>query len=160
AGAFRALGEAPPEELEQPVSESGAPAIAEPPTALIRPRIGVPGRATGFYEWYGAGRYPVPRGAAMAEAPLIDVIRYGFDRGHLSRRLEPAPGRAGELAELTLHVDLRVGERHVGLQASKAGWRIAELGSYEAPVAFGRTIEIGVPFERLGLKPGDEVQMS
>jgi hypothetical protein len=136
----------------------------------------VPGRPTGFYEWYGAGRYPVPRGAAMAEAPLIDVIRYGFDRGHLYLRLEPAPGRAGELADLTLRADLRAGERHVGLEASKAGWRIAELtadgvsalekpvadplSGLAEPVAFGRTIEIGVPFERLGLKPGERVQMS
>lgn len=158
AGALEALGEPVPEELEQPVEQKrGAQAVSalQAPYALIRPRIG---DAT-FYAWHGAGRYEVPRGAAMADSPLVERIHFGFDRQTLYLRLDPAP--AAQLEGATVEVDVVAGDLRRRLALGPHGWVIREPegdGWRElatgGPTHFARTIEAAVPFERLHLKPG------
>jgi len=48
---------------------AGAPVVTQP-IGFIRPQIG----GNRFYDWQGAGRYRVPRGAAMADTPLVSAL--------------------------------------------------------------------------------------
>ncbi|HEY7954298.1 MAG TPA: glycoside hydrolase family 57 protein [Polyangia bacterium] len=172
AGALTALGEPIFDELSHPVAPTkaagGSQATTRAPTALIRPRIGEPG-GDSFYAWHGAGIFQVPRGAAMADSPLVERIHFGFDRATLYLRLDLAPGGAAELTssgEVTLEVIVLEGDRRMRLrlpltkeshtdwildEAAAGGWR--EL-AHGGPTRIGRAIELGVPFARLGLAAG------
>src|SRR6185437_3088665 len=91
AGALAALGEPIFDELSRPVApattpDGGSQPTIRAPSALIRPRIGERG-APSFYAWHGAGIFQVPRGAAMADSPLVERIHFGFDRATLYLRL-------------------------------------------------------------------------
>ena len=187
AGALEALGEPVPLELERPVApgETG-PGAAAPlgpdnrgglraPYAFIRPRIGDADRAPTFYEWHGAGRFEVPRGAAMADSPMVERIHFGFDRDHLYLRIDPAPARVAELAAATLDVELTLEQRRLRLrlplkpgtqrwtlaESEGEAWREIGVGS---PARIGSSqpisIELGAPFAQLGLAPGAKLGMS
>jgi alpha-amylase/alpha-mannosidase (GH57 family) len=166
-GAYRALGVLPPRELEEPVAShrplpgaDSSPVSA--PYAFISPRIG----GNRFYDWQGAGRYRVPRGAAMADSPLVAAILFGFDREQLYLRLEPSEGRAGELAAARLEVELAVGARRLRLVTDGDSVRVDERSGEEyrerdrcGPVARGRALELAAPFARLGVTPGDRLAL-
>ena len=99
-GAYAALGEPAPPALDEPVSSAATASATSrviAPWAFIKPTIAPTGRPPAFYSWHGAGRYEVPRGAAMAELPAIETIHFGFDPRTLYLRLDPNPARAREL---------------------------------------------------------------
>ena len=162
AGAYRAMNLSPPPELDEPVAtQPPAEAAVTPPYALISPHIG----ANRFYDWQGAGRYRVPRGAAMAETPLCAAILFGFDRGNLYLRLEPFEGQAAALLAARLEIEIAAGTRRLRLVGDETldvaepdghGWRVIGSGT------LGRTraLEAAVSLGRLGAQPGDRLALT
>ncbi|HZS36474.1 MAG TPA: glycoside hydrolase [Polyangia bacterium] len=172
-GVLAALGDPIPEELERPVAPSHGARGSEglrAPYAFIRPRIDA-GHAPSFYEWHGAGRYDVPRGAAMADTPMIERIHFGFDPATLYLRLDAAPARAAELDGATLEIEIAAGARRLRVRVSGEkgddGWRLYEaegdawrdLGT-GAPASARRPLELGVGFARLGVVPGEKLELA
>ncbi len=160
AGAYQALGLPAPRELDEPVASyhaAVADAAVAPPWSFIRPQIG----GNRFYDWQGAGRYRVPRGAAMADSPLVAVVLFGFDRKTLYLRLEPAEGRAAELAgarrELEVVVSTKA-DRRVVVSSTPAGLVID--GKRDGASAHGRTVELAAPFAALGATPNDRLLLT
>lgn len=162
AGAYQAMGLAPPPALDEPVAAHTAPpAAVSPPYALISPEIG----ANRFYDWQGAGRFRVPRGAAMADTPLCAAILFGFDRANLYLRLEPSEGQAAALLGARLEVDIAAGARRLRLvgadalaveEETDAGWRTIGSGA----LGRARALEAAVSLGRLGLQPGDRLALT
>jgi alpha-amylase/alpha-mannosidase (GH57 family) len=153
AGAYAALGLPAPRELDEPVATHKplGDAAVSAPYSLIHPQIG----GNRFYDWQGAGRYRVPRGAAMADTPLVAVILFGFDKKTLYLRLEPADGRAAELAEARVEVEVAIGQRRVVL-SSTAGTLTVD-GARGGSSVHGRTVELATPFSSLGAQPNDRL---
>jgi alpha-amylase/alpha-mannosidase (GH57 family) len=166
-GAYAAMGEPAPPALDQPVSARAAGPSLTSPFAYIHPKIAPTGRPPAFYAWHGAGRYEVPRGAAMAELPLVEAIHFGFDPETLFLRLDPSPARARELDGARLEVDITLDKRQLRLTAIPHEWELleAESGSWRSlgrggPVAIHRTLELGIAFSRLGARPGDRLELT
>jgi alpha-amylase/alpha-mannosidase (GH57 family) len=160
--AYLALGETPPTECDRPLDGEVSPRLSglALPFALISPPItGARGRGN-YYAWQGAGRYQVPRGAAMAESPLVEAIHFGFDRRMFYLRVDPAAARAAELEGATLELEIEVGDRRLRVRSQGRGWQLDQmegpgwrpLGNGE-PGVFGRSLELALPLERLGLEP-------
>jgi alpha-amylase/alpha-mannosidase (GH57 family) len=158
AGAYQALGLPAPPELDEPVASARplghADAAVTPPFGYIRPLIG----GNRFYDWQGAGRYRVPRGAAMADSPLVTAVLFGFDRKTLYVRLEPAEGRAAEVAAARVELEVAVGERRMVLSSTAAG--VTVDGTRAGSSAHGRTVELAVPFSSLAVKPKDALLLT
>jgi alpha-amylase/alpha-mannosidase (GH57 family) len=158
SGAYQAMGKEPPRALDEPVAQA-RPVAAEAvsaPYAFITPRIG----GDGFYDWQGAGRYAVPRGAAMADNPLVTMIRFGFDRVTLYLRLEPSDARATELMSATVDLEISVGEARVlwhlgGDELVREGAETEHGGQ----VARRRTLELAAPLVLLGARAGDRLSL-
>ena len=160
AGAYQALGLPPPRELDEPVAAHRplADATVSAPYSFISPHIG----GQRFYDWQGAGHYRVPRGAAMADTPLVSNIFFGFDRAQLYLRLEPADGRAAELAAAAVELHLSVGPRRLLVRSTGSGVLVDEADGDKrsaavGEAAHGRTVELAVPFLRLGVKAGERL---
>jgi hypothetical protein len=146
-----------------------ARAAIQRPYALIRPRIEA-GRAPSFYEWHGAGRFEVPRGAAMAETPLVERIHFGFDSERLYLRLDVDPARAASL-EGELACELTHEKRRLRLRASLPapdGWTLEESdgdGAWRTVTTGGPAaaapgaLLLAAPFQRLGLRPGARIEL-
>jgi hypothetical protein len=166
-GAYAELDEPAPPALDSPVGEAEAAPSSLAPWAFIHPPIAPTGRPPSFFAWRGAGRYEVPRGAAMADRPLVEAIHFGFDRATLFLRLDLAPEHKRELDDATLEVSLSLKARQLRLtliphewqleEAADGGWRALGRGG---PAAVHRTLELGVPFARLGAEPGDRIELS
>ncbi|MGZ3427508.1 MAG: hypothetical protein ACXVCV_12705, partial [Polyangia bacterium] len=161
AAAYAALGLPVPRELDEPVAsqrpvhEVGITA----PFSFIEPKLG----GNRFYDWQGAGRYRVPRGAAMADTPLVAVVLFGFDRKTLYLRLEPADGRAAELAAARLEVEVvgaGEGGRRVALSSAAGVLTIDGASAGAGASAHGRTVELAAAFAQLGAKPGDRLLLT
>ena len=171
-GAYAALGEAPPAALDQAVGAAATAPTVTAPWAFIQPTILPSVRPPPFYAWRGAGRYQVPRGAAMAELPLVDSILFGFDPTTLYLRLDPNPARAAELDGVRLEVEVTLQSgapltRQLRLDVFGEAWELSEAvdGDWRSlgrggPAALLRALELGVPFARLGAKSGDRLELS
>src|SRR6185312_5553049 len=154
AGAYTALGLPPPRELDVPVAAKDlqsapvAESAVTAPWGFIRPQIG----GNRFYDWQGAGRY---------RAPLVAAVLFGFDRKTLYLRLEPADGRAAELAAARLEVDVALpsqGDRHVLVASSPSGLSVD--GRREGGSVHGRTLELAVPFSAFGARADDRLLLT
>jgi alpha-amylase/alpha-mannosidase (GH57 family) len=167
AAASTALGEPPPEELFEPVASAGARPAVRPPRAFLCPTVD--GRVGSYYEWIDAGRYEVPRGAAMAEAPLAAVLHFGFDARTLYLRVDPAEGArarlcAAEVAlrlraparELALHA--RPGERSFTVVPPEDGAAAATVGSV-GQLACADILEIAIPFAAVPARAGERLEL-
>jgi alpha-amylase/alpha-mannosidase (GH57 family) len=145
AGVYEALGITVPAFLVEPVAPYAVAAAARqtPPFSFVSPTLG----GHHFYDWFGAGTYRVPRGAAMAENPLCAIVRFGFDRSTLYLRLEPSDDKRDALLAARIELDVRVAERRLALPES------------EIKVARERVIELALPFARVGAKSGDSVEI-
>jgi alpha-amylase/alpha-mannosidase (GH57 family) len=166
-GAYAALDEPAPPALDEPVSRAAASANVTAPWAFISPHIAPTGRPPAFYAWHGAGRYEIPRGAAMAEQPLVDTIHFGFDASTLYLRLDPAPSRARELEGATLEIDINVEKRQLRLTVVPHEWQLDEAVDHSwrplgrgGPAALHRSLELGIPFSRLGVNAADRLELS
>ena len=179
--AYRALGEPPPAALGRPVDDQlhvvgAAGSGYAAPSALIRPAIGDERGVRGYYAWAGAGRIEVPRGAAMAELPMLQRLLFGYDRQRLSLRLEATPGRASELVASTIEVELshQSSTFRIRVQPHAPEWSLAEAeGDAWTDRGTGRpverreledtsravhpTIDVGIDWARIGAGANVEV---
>jgi len=168
--ACQAIGAPLPIEALEPIKRVGAPAPGEAkplrePTFLITPTID--GRETTYFEWQGGGLYRPgqARGAMFGGAQAFQALRYGFDLQNLYLRLDPAeaPQRTGEVcsairveavaANLQAHVDFDACPDAVARPGRHAGAQIGQS-------AFGRVLEMAIPFAELGLARGDRVALA
>ena len=147
---YRLLDKPVPEELfVSNISARYNSASAVAPTAFISPILD--GEETSYFEWLGAGSFEVLDVAgAMHEAerraPLLTLIRFGFDREHLYLRLDgmrPLKGALAEGADIWLQF----------LQPAGLKIRMRELPSS----AIGTIVECGIRFGDLGVAPGAPV---
>ncbi len=171
---YRALGEPSPPALSFPVDDrvasTAAPASFAAPAAMIRPPIGdEPGRR-GYFAWAGAGYLDVSRGAAMAEQPLIQQIRFAVDRERLSIRLEPSAARADALVDVDVELALSHGSQRFRVTLGpKPPWHLDEAVG-DAWIAQGEGApasrdggaapsELGIPWARLAAGAKTSVQL-
>jgi len=162
----------PPGLLFQPISRgSVARPIHGRPTSFLP--VKVDGRST-YFEWINAARYDCgnERGTmALVSKGLMASVWFGFSVERLLIRIDVEGGRAGDrLAEAGR---LRVGfvdpadaevwlddpgsPLPTGLVRGRGEALAGDPGGgFEA--ATGSILELAVPFERLGLKPGDPVR--
>jgi alpha-amylase/alpha-mannosidase (GH57 family) len=179
AGALQALGESVPEELDRPVAAQVAGAQSapglRPATALVHPRIGESGHHPSFYEWHGAAVFDVPRGAAMAETPLVERIHLGFDREKLYVRVDPSQDASldGTLLDIELEHHGRRQRLRLPVTPKNGGsphWTLAEKmpeGEYWRELGSGGPAEVlrswvalSTPFARLDVTPGDKLRVA
>ncbi len=173
---YRALGEPSPAALADPVDDGVQVASAgagglQAPTALIRPAIGREPGVRGYFAWLGAGVLDVPRGAAMAELPLLERIRFGFDRKRLVLRLEATAQRVVEIDGADIDIEIITSGRRFQVRlGTEARWHLAEARDQAwSPLGHGEpaerettptpAISLGVPWERLRATPGSTVSL-
>jgi hypothetical protein len=110
------------------------------------------GRDTSFLEWVGAVSPALARpGGAMhevASSPLISEIRVGLAAHALCLRLS-GDRLADQIASGSASVALVVAGPEVRILAVDRSW-----------IAAGSITEIQVPFDRIGLAPGADLQFA
>ncbi len=166
--AYERAGLAVPGALEVAITSPSARKLpGRMPTAFLRPTID--GKRTGFYEWHGAAHYPLRQGGgAMHQgAGLASALRVGFDAQHLYLRIDFASGKPPG-AEFGLWFELvtPAGARFA-LMSLEAGthplvWLAGEHSGKTVEGARASVlslVELAIPFESLGLKVGDAVEM-
>ncbi len=169
---YRLIGRPAPSDLTIPIKGRFRIYVPdERPRAFITPVLD--GAVTGYYEWYGAGRFePGKGGTAMHQAAgVVQEFRYGFDLESLYVRIDPvvsfeslADGAAPEAGigfalvitePEAMEVDVRLD------QAARpmAALRGAPGGPRPVPtVAVGDILELAVAFRDLGVTPGTELR--
>ena len=167
--ASQLAGAAPPPEVLEPIKRFGPAAVTElkplrQPTLLLSPRID--GAETTYFEWQGAGLYRPGqhRGSMFGGAQAFHVLHFGFDLAHLYVRLDPAesPERAREVATAVRLELLGAGrQERVEFPLADGGpfpgrWREGDLGLG----AFGRILELAVPFASLHFTPGQRLSLA
>lgn len=160
AAAWRAVGDEPPAELAEPITPEAATTSLITPRALVRPHID--GKGDRFYEWVGAARYELGRGATMAQAepPPIRRVLLGFDERMLYLRLDPNPVDRRRVAASRLVLRMRCGPREVRLPVQLG----AADGGPELRRAGGRVgaldvVELAIPFAVVDAKERDPVSL-
>jgi alpha-amylase/alpha-mannosidase (GH57 family) len=170
ANVYRFLGLEPPQRLGFPIllPRRDAGAGLTLPRALVSPTLD--GRPTSYFEWFNAGGFdPARAGGAMRQSgdSLLGRLLFGFDLERLYVRIDRAgrrrwteepPLRAAILvfAAQTWRIEVTgTGESttsRLSAEDSNRGWRDAgPLGEAKAEIV----LEAAVPFEALGLEPGD-----
>jgi alpha-amylase/alpha-mannosidase (GH57 family) len=141
-------------------------------TAFISPVID--GQVTNYFEWLSAGYYDVSQGGGAMHrgASIITHIYYGFDLKNMFVRLDPSGSLKDEKVEdlaffvnflnpKALDVEIRVAPRErrvtAALYRGENGQRKKQTSINT--VAANDVIELAVPFDLLGVKPNDEVQI-
>jgi alpha-amylase/alpha-mannosidase (GH57 family) len=162
---YRALGEPPPTSLARPIGGQRPRVLHTQPRAFLH--VQVDGRQTNFFEWSAAGRYIAgsERGSmTMVSEGIIRELRFGFDPQRLFVRVDTVHPAAESLGDID---NLRV--RFVEPQETEvvvSGWSQsalrAEVLKQGKPTptegvaaALARVVEVAVPFEALGVQPGE-----
>ncbi len=141
-------------------------------TAFISPVID--GQVTNYFEWLPAGFYDVSQGGGAMHrgSTIITHIYYGFDLKNMFIRIDPSGSLKDEkVADLAffinflnpkaLDVEIRImpQERRVNAALFRGEngtrTRVESINS----VAANEIVELAVPFDLLGVKPNDEVQI-
>jgi alpha-amylase/alpha-mannosidase (GH57 family) len=170
---YRIIGLDVPDELQISILREDRQALPTVElTAFISPVID--GQVTNYFEWLPAGFYDVSQGGGAMHrgASVITHIYYGFDLKNMFIRLDPSGNLKDEnVADLAffinylnpkgMDVEIRVvpKERRVSaaLFRGENGTR-TQLAAINN-VAANEIIELAVPFELLGMKPNDDVQI-
>ncbi len=138
--ACRDAGVAPPDAIHRPIKQIREESAE--PWAICQ--VVIDGRRTDYFEWISAGRVALDTGA-MAGDGLVTCLYYGFDTKHLYLRLdfqaEPPEG------EIRL-VQLTPVRREVAIRPP----------SGEVRSAYDDILEAAVPFDLLGVKPGQQLR--
>ncbi len=169
----RLIGQNIPDELHISILREDRQALPTVElTAFISPTID--GLVTNYFEWLPAGYYDVSQGGgAMHRGPsIITHIYYGFDLKNLFVRLDPSQSlqdeKVSELAFFVnflsppgLRIEIRVVPRDRRVTAELFRGKNGDRQQVAAihNVAANDIIELAVPFEALGVKPNDEVQL-
>jgi alpha-amylase/alpha-mannosidase (GH57 family) len=170
---YRIIGADIPDELQISILREDRQALPTVElTAFISPTID--GVVTNYFEWLPAGFYDVSQGGGAMHrgASIITHIYYGFDLKNMFIRLDPSGGlkdeKVGDLAFFInfldpkgLDVEIRIvpQERRVSAALFKG-----ENGNrtQTAPihtVAANDIVELAIPFELIGVKANEEVQI-
>jgi alpha-amylase/alpha-mannosidase (GH57 family) len=144
----------------------------ERPRAFISPTID--GLVTGYYEWYGAGRYePGRAGSAMHQTQgVVTDFRYGFDLDTLYLRIDTSVSLdtlvegldegAGPLTFALVFAEPEPMEVEVRLEAegrARAELRRSNTAPRPLPgVAAEEIVELAVPFAELAVLPETELR--
>jgi glycosyl hydrolase family 57 len=158
ANVYRALGRPAPEELGRPILRLTVREFHLDPTGAISPVID--GEVTSYFEWIGAGVYRVdPRSGAMHGKRLLTrEAHYGNDRENFFLRLD----FYSLTEELAGQIEVQVNLRPAGASQYKPlviALRDAGAPSHDSVIwAFKSVLEVRVPFEWLGAKPGEPIQ--
>ncbi len=141
-------------------------------TAFISPIID--GQVTNYFEWLPAGFYDVSQGGGAMHrgVSIITHIYYGFDLKNMFFRLDPSGSLKDEkVADLAffinfLHpkgidVEIRISppEHRVSAVLSRGENGIRQQMAVINTVAANDIIELAVPFDLLGVKANDEIQI-
>ncbi|MBI3668112.1 MAG: glycoside hydrolase [Acidobacteria bacterium] len=169
ANVYRVLGSQPPEELARPLVRERGRVVSAGPTGYIRPAID--GEITSYFEWIGAGHYRADQrlGAMHGRRFLVRELHYGTDGASLFLRVDFLPGEYDRLpgleARLTLEAAatarlcLLLGEQGVEkCEFSSTGAFPGPSMAPEPEAAFGRVLEVRVPLEAVGVRPGDRLR--
>jgi len=165
--AYSAAGMEIPPRLYVPIISAVTGAFREP-AAFLKPTID--GRVTSYFEWLAAGIYEVSSGSMHRRQHVIRSLRFGFDAENLFIRIDPDPDilAKADREPLTfivailepvpsrLKVNIGGGDgRPLTLQChtEKENGTWAYAFSLET-VAFARIIEMGIPFQKIGLSSG------
>ncbi len=167
---YALLNADPPGLLFAPISK-GSPqrTLHDQPTSFLH--VKVDGR-TSYFEWINAGHYVCgnDRGTmTLVSQGLLKTVYFGFDADRLFVRVDTEAGPARErLAEAT---QLRIGfvdpadveividfpsQERPRAQINRDG--VMACNGTTVEVGVDRILELGVPFERLGLKPHDPLR--
>ncbi|MBI2899978.1 MAG: hypothetical protein HYY17_07320 [Planctomycetes bacterium] len=148
---YRSIGVPEPQELLQPVKRQVTAVVARAPWAMLR--VVVDGRRTDYFEWIAAGRYDMSReyGAMAGDLSFVSDLHYGFDEANLFLRIDTRAGvdarKACERRRLRLIVT-KPRPCEVDLLPAADGVRSAVEDIFEA----------AVPFERIGVAAGEDVE--
>ena len=167
------LGRKPPRFLDRPVSRVLGPDAGAEPVAFLR--ILLDGRVSSFFEWFGAGQYRAARGESLAAEGgamhrggdgILAGIAYGFDAESFFLRVDLDPEwrdildrRQAVARELCVRF---IDPRPLEMTVPDLGARPALLLAADGRTVDGggvevdAIVEIAVPFQALGLEPGEE----
>ncbi len=172
---YTLIGRDYPPVLDIPIiSEERGYRPARIPTGFITPVFD--GEITNYFEWLGAGRLERINisGAMHGEGEpkgLLDGISYGFNLERIFFRLDylkeltPYPERWSftinflhpRPMKAVIHVEGRNSSGRL-LERTNGGTGWTEKGAIEE-LASNDVVEIGIPFESLGAKGGDELRL-
>ncbi len=168
AQVFRILKKPPLSDLAEPIKRPRPVEPQEYPTAFLAPQID--GEESFFYEWIGAGRYePDSLGEAMyLGESLVKALYFGFDLKNLYLRLdlhpEAWPQPTGEVGfrikflgeKHQVEVSFRLTQEHPDLKLIKGASVLT--GEKAGKIAVKKIVEIALPFENLGFRPGEQIK--
>jgi alpha-amylase/alpha-mannosidase (GH57 family) len=149
-----------PAALDQPIAERAAEPLYSRPSRFITPEIS--GRRASFFEWNGAGSYePQHDMATMVRgAKLVGRIFFGNDEESFYLRIDFAQKHPNDVVvrfQSPEGVTMRIQNLRetTGLPATL---RFPDGTTKVAGVlAFGALLELALPLETLGLRPGEKV---
>ncbi len=170
---YRIIGLDVPDELQISILREDRQALPTVElTAFISPTID--GVVTNYFEWLPAGFYDVSQGGGAMHrgASIITHIYYGFDLRNMFIRLDPSGSlkdeKAADLAFFInflnpkgMDVEIRIvpQEHRVSadlfLRENGKRRQVAVINN----IAVNDIIELAIPFELLGVKANDEVQI-
>jgi hypothetical protein len=170
---YRIIGLDIPDELQIPILREDRQALPTVElTAFISPTID--GQVTNYFEWLPAGFYDVSQGGGAMHrgATIITHIYYGFDLKNMFVRIDPSGSLKDEnVSDLAffinflhpkgLDIDIRIvpQERRVSATLFQGDNGNRQQTAVINTVAANDIIELAVPFELLGGKPNDEIQL-
>ncbi|HYM80761.1 MAG TPA: glycoside hydrolase family 57 protein [Candidatus Limnocylindria bacterium] len=166
--AYQGAGLSAPAGLQVPVTRPRhGPDAHVRPIGFVRPVVD--GERTHFYEWHAAGRYTLEGGGGSMHraAGRVHQLFYGFDDRSVYLRLDftppGPPGAAYDLSvEMMTPVVATVGVKGLSRGAcevtfTEAGGRSLRLP--DSACCIGRVLELALPFEGLGVKAGDGIEL-
>jgi len=167
ASAFRHLGQEVPEYLSRPIIHLHPSKHVTEPMNFIHPTLD--GKRTTYFEWQGAGCYDATRRSTrFSEERLLSAICYGFDLTHCYLRIDPDEGCGPEKRKrYEIHIHFFGGPAEYRwvipcaqeplrftVERSPDGIRYEPVGEANT-IVMGTILELAVPFEMLGWKPGE-----
>jgi alpha-amylase/alpha-mannosidase (GH57 family) len=164
--AWRALGHAPPADLERSLLAMNAPELRlRQPTTLIRPHID--GQDRRYYDWVGAGHFDASRQAGAIETGSARFVRldFGFDGTRLFLRLVPADPAGARLQGVEARLLLLTGaDDRERMVATEPGGILRLAGPGESG-ACGRwagdhVLELAVDLCAVGLASGTPLALA
>ena len=170
---YRIIGLDIPDELQISILREDRQALPTVElTAFIAPTID--GLVTNYFEWLPAGFYDVSQGGGAMHrgASIITHIYYGFDLKNMFVRLDPSGSLKDEkVADLAFFInflnpkgidaEIRVvpQERRVSAALFRGENGTRNQFAVINSVAANDILEIAIPFDLLGVRPNDEVQI-
>lgn len=154
ANVYRLLRLTPPSDLSRPIIRKIAPAVEEAPVAPVNAQVD--GEVTSYFEWLGAGLYKMDsrQGSMHGHRFLVKELRYGANDAELFLRVDFLED------ELTgLEVRFTVNGAQVTVRQGSSGAELLAGSELEPRVAWGKVLELGVPFDRLKIAGDDPVRI-